>query len=209
MPENSPPPVCHGIVVWPMWRSEQSVGAVSNCTHEGGHLTSHLASARAKQVVHESLSHTAKRISCTMDDSRCYVQHDSTEPDTFPYNLAFLTPLFTFVSVDHAFVLMRSDGPLFMFASSLYFSCRRYDASDMFTDSPAMDRKQGILQHDMMIDSPAKDRKTREPANPVKRQGHAVVINAEVGAVKCVLVLGNRGVACQRIVGGCHECAGV
>ena len=39
-----------------MWCSEQSVSAVSNCTHEGGHLTSHLASARGKQVVHDSCS---------------------------------------------------------------------------------------------------------------------------------------------------------
>ena len=39
-----------------MWCGEQSVPAVSNCTHEGGHLTSHFASARAKQIVHDSCS---------------------------------------------------------------------------------------------------------------------------------------------------------
>ena len=56
-----------GILVWAVWCSEQSVPAVSNCTHEGGHLTSHLASALSKQDVQTvsrqlfSLSHTAKR----------------------------------------------------------------------------------------------------------------------------------------------------
>ena len=45
-----------GILVWAMWCGEQSVDAVSNWTREGGHLGSHPAAARAKQVIHDSCS---------------------------------------------------------------------------------------------------------------------------------------------------------
>ena len=53
-------------------------------TARTNHLTSYLASARAKQVVHDSLfslSHAAKRISFTIVDSCGCAQHDTfTEP---------------------------------------------------------------------------------------------------------------------------------
>ena len=71
-----------------------------------------------------SLSQAAKRISCTIDDSRGYTQHDIfTEPDTCPHSFTFRVfdiesqfvsrscggSIIFFASVDHAIALMRSD----------------------------------------------------------------------------------------------------
>ena len=85
-----------GGLVWAISCRKLSVPAVSNCTCEGRHHTSHLGSARALQVVHDSCSlwvtQQKELILCTIDDSRGDTQHDIfTERDTFPYNFVFFT----------------------------------------------------------------------------------------------------------------------
>ena len=145
-----------GILVWAVWCSEQSVPAVSNCTHEGGHLTSHLASALSKQDVHDSCSlcltqqkdflhhrrltrwhttrhfHRAGHVSLQLHVSQflgIWIQ--------FPSRSCGNSIIFV-VSVDYAFVLMRSDWSWFcstnlgwneisISASSLYSSYRGFE----------------------------------------------------------------------------------
>ena len=87
--------------------------------HEPSCIISPCQASCSPQLFHSF--QTAKRISCTIDDSRGYTQHDTfTEPDTFPHNLAFHIEsqfasrscgdsIIFIASVGHAFELMRSD----------------------------------------------------------------------------------------------------
>ena len=117
-----------GSLVQAMWCSAQSVPAVSDCTYEGGHITSHLASPGQESCSRQlfSLSRTAKRKECLAPSTTHAVTINTTLPQS-PTRIHTTSQLTVFeidsqlasrssgdsiiflASVHHAFVLVRSD----------------------------------------------------------------------------------------------------